>query len=250
MSLVWAARRHNRDARTVARAAALQPIQNNTNSTINSILNPLRNPGLRRSLYFSVGCPYPSRRQKHATAPPSVPHTPCIWCRMMRLALGLLLLEGCAGSSHPPCNDPSCTKEPADSKVFQVSEMPRSSLGDMGWACHASGWGGEGRASFRAVLLTGEGGCLRAARVGAHKHRESERARAGRRRRSSRKDGRNEMPPHRRPRTAHPSPCLDQHTRRIHLPFPQYTRQYRSAAAWWSEVRLRVNAIHNIVSIP
>ena len=41
----------------------------------------------------------------------------------MRLAAMLLLLEGWTvveGSSHPPCSDPSCTKEPADSKVFQV----------------------------------------------------------------------------------------------------------------------------------
>ena len=41
---------------------------------------------------------------------------------MLRLSATLVLLGAMAdASSHPPCHDPSCTKEPADSKVFQLN---------------------------------------------------------------------------------------------------------------------------------
>ena len=41
---------------------------------------------------------------------------------MLRLSATLVLLGGMVdASSHPPCHDPSCTKEPPDSKVFQLN---------------------------------------------------------------------------------------------------------------------------------
>lgn len=46
----------------------------------------------------------------------------CHICRMLKItAAALLLATWVEASSHPPCHDPSCTKEPADSKVFQLN---------------------------------------------------------------------------------------------------------------------------------